>query len=125
MKEFILKPIGMPDPAKARPTQLDRIEAMLIQLTTKKKPAKARGAKKNQYTVEFEAIWLDYPSTYGANKKQAYAAYCKRVLEATMPSERVKTIHSAVKQYAKFIEATGRYVKLPATFFGPSASPSQ
>ena len=100
-------------------TQLDRIEAMLVQLTAKKKP-KARAAKKNEYSSNFEAIWKDYPKVSGANKMKAYAAYLARMEEAGLSWSRLIVImHMAVKAYAKLCKATDRRVMLPATFFGP------
>ena len=102
------------------PTQLDRIEQMLIDLLRAKKKPKARASKKHEYSEKFEAIWKDYPKVSGANKQKAYAAYIQRQNESETPLQLVVNIHMAVIQYAKFCEATDRYVMLPATFFGHS-----
>ena len=97
------------------PSQLDRIEQKLDQLLAKKKH-KPRASKPEAYSEQFEVLWREYPSTYGANKRNAYAAYCKRLEEGVAWIE----LKVAIEQYAAHIQATGRYVMLPATFFGPS-----
>ena len=100
-------------------TQLDRIEAKLDTLLAKKKP-KPRSSKKHEYSAKFELIWLDYPNTKGSNKQIAYTAYQKRLRETDKPLQLMVNIHFAVIKYAAYLEATGRYAKLPETFFGPS-----
>ncbi len=87
-------------------------------LLERKKP-KPRTSHQVVYSESFKAVWAIYPKVSGANKKKAYAAYCTRVLESVTTSERIKTIHSAVKQYAAFCKATDRFVLLPQTYFGP------
>lgn len=108
------------------PTQLDRIElsidemnAKLDQLLAPKKKPKPRTSKRHEYDAKFELIWEDYPKCTGANKAKAYTQYKKRVEEYIDLMPITVVIHQAVIKYATFIEATGRYVMLPATFFGP------
>lgn len=95
--------------------QLDRIEAMLIKLTAPKKPVKTRGAKKHVYSPVFLGDWKAYPDTSGANKAKAHTAWMKRISEGEIPA----IITLGVMRYAEYIKATGRWVMLPATFFGP------
>ena len=102
--------------------QLDRIEnqnQMIIdrldKLLEKKKPVKARSAKKNVYSPVFEGDWKAYPTTKGANKAKAHRAWMQRIRDGEIPA----IITLGVLKYAACIEATGRYAKLPETFFGP------
>ena len=100
--------------------QLDRIESKIDLLLAKKKPVKKRTSKKHVYSKKFELIWKDYPNTYGSSKINAYAAYNQRLSETDNPRQLEYDIHMAVIKYAQYIEVTGRYPKLPETFFGPS-----
>ena len=101
------------------PTQLDRIEAMLIQLLAKKKPVKAR-AVKEEYSAAFEMTWDEYPKRAGSNpKNKAWSAFHKRFHEESV----WQTILWGTERYAKYCKATGKtgteYVMQAATFFGP------
>ena len=93
--------------------QLDRIEAMLIALTAKKKP-KARTAKKHEYPLFFENLWCEYPKVSGANKRKAYAQFCQRIKEGIHSEDML----AGTVSYDALCKATDRTVMLPATFFG-------
>ena len=100
-----------------RKTQLDRIEAMLIKLTEKKKP-KPRGSKA-VYPQMFESAWAAYPKRSGSNpKRKAYSAFLQRIKEYENAP-----IFSGITRYAAFCVETGKtgteYVMQAATFFGP------
>ena len=106
--------------------KLDRVDSQLnkiIENTTKKKSKKA-GTKPDDYDMSFNSMYADYPYTYGANKRQAYAAYKKRLSETRGKEAQAKLLnkmHMGVVNYAKHCKATGRMVMMPSTFFGPSA----
>ena len=95
--------------------QLDRIEAKLDQLLAKKKP-KPRAAKKFEYPDWFEYLWAHYPCTKGGNKKKALAVIKQRMDEDSFAYDKIV---QGLDEYKRYIEATGRYPKLPETFFGP------
>ena len=109
--------------------QLDRIEKMLIQLTTKKK-AKPRSTQV-KYPAEFEDVWREYPKRVGSNpKKKALGAWFARGDAATFTTgdsleeentEKYRMLMGAVA-YCQFCDATvedKRFVMQAATFFGP------
>lgn len=70
------------------------------------------------YTGDFEKAWSEYPSRPGANKKSAFRAWKARIASGVKP----ETIIDGVKRYALYCETTAidpRFIKQPATFFGP------
>lgn len=74
------------------------------------------------FLEDFEAVWSLYPKRTGANsKRDAYFAYRARRKNGATADE----IREGVERYAKYIRATGKegteYVKMAASFFGPSA----
>jgi len=110
-------------------SQLDRIEAMLVQLTTKKK-VKPRSSQV-KYPAEFEDAWREYPKRVGSNpKKKALGAWFARGDAATFTTgdsleeentEKYRMLMGAVA-YCQFCDATvedKRFVMQAATFFGP------
>ena len=109
------------DPIK-EPTQLDRIEAMLIQLT-KKKVSKPRAAK-SEYSEEFEVAWAEYPKRIGGNPKdKAYAAWNARRNEYLDVEQGMVDMICGATRYAAFCNATvedKRFIMQAATFYGPS-----
>ena len=106
-------------------TQLDRIEAKLDQLLTKKKRVvKPKSANTSAYPYWFDDIWKAYPKVSGANKAKTFKICCQRLKESgdmydDKPDARYETMLEGAIRYAKFIGATGQYTKLPQTFFGP------
>ena len=110
-------------------SQLDRIEAMLVQLTTKKK-VKPRSSQV-KYPPEFENVWAEYPKRVGANpKKKALSAWFARGDAATFTTgdpfeeentEKFRMLMGAIA-YCQFCDATiedKRYVMQACRFFGP------
>ena len=98
---------------------LEENHAMLTELLSRKKRVpKARGSKSVPYPPKFEAIWKDYPIVSGANKKDAFDKYQKRMSETDRPLELQVNIHAAVIKYAEHCKATGRYVMAPQAFWG-------
>lgn len=81
-----------------------------------KTSAKPRG---EEYPVEFEAAWAAYPPRAGgASKRDAFKAWAARVKGGADP----EAILAGVKRYAAYCvqsKTEPRYVKMPATFFGP------
>ena len=102
--------------------QLDRIEAMLVQLleNQKKKPVQKRvGA--TEYPEWFENVWSYYPKRAGANPKgKAFGALNARSVKGYLDVNRALI---GVQLYAAFCKSTGKtgteYVMQAATFFGP------
>lgn len=73
------------------------------------------------YADGFEAVWKVYPRRAGGNSKaDAGKAFSARVREGVSHDD----LLAGVERYAAYIRATGKegseYVKLGATFFGPS-----
>jgi len=108
--------------------QLDRIEAMLIELT-KKKVSKPR-ASRDEYPDWFEALWSVYPKRAGSNpKRKAYSAATTRADERDLSTgqscafEVIQVMIKGTMRYAKFCDATGKtgteYVMQACRFFGP------
>lgn len=82
--------------------------------TTGKKPA-----VRQEYSLDFELIWQEYPKRAGGNPKgTAFKHWKARLAEGTTP----QVMLDGVRRYAAFIRATGKlgteYVKQAATFFG-------
>ena len=102
-------------------SQLDRIEAMLIQLTAKKKPVKNRSSAGPVYNHHFETVWGAYPSRSGGNpKRKACHAWKKRMEDAT--ADELDIMLAGTKRYAAYCEVMvedKRFVMQAATFFGP------
>ena len=98
-------------------SQLDRIEAMLIQLTTKKK-VKPRSAKL-EYSQWFSAWWSIYPKRSGANpKRKAESACCARIHDG----DTYECLEQGLERYRAYCDATvedKRYVMQACRFFGP------
>ena len=103
-------------------TQLDRIEAKLDELLTKKKTAsKHRASKTGEYSKIFENTWANYPKRAGSNPKvKAYSAYNKRLLEGCDPD----LMLDGLIDYSRFCDATGKtnteLVMQGSRFFGPA-----
>lgn len=81
-----------------------------------------RGVKstgdKQAYSNEFETAWQAYPSRPGANKADAYKAWQARIKEGVSPDSLI----DGVRRYAAYCSqmlTEARYIKMPATFFGP------
>lgn len=82
--------------------------------TTSKKPA-----VRQEYSLDFELVWQEYPKRAGGNPKgTAFKHWKARLAEGTTP----QVMLDGVRRYAAFIRATGKlgteYVKQAATFFG-------
>ena len=104
------------------PTQLDRIEAMLIELTKKKNHKPKPKPSNVLYASGFQAMWADdYPKRAGNNPKlEAFDAFSARMKEGST----MKELRDGVLRYAGHCAATGKtgteYVMQARTFFGPS-----
>lgn len=73
--------------------------------------------KDNTYSCAFEALWAAYPRK--KEKANAYKCYKARLADGFSEDE----LMTAVKRYADECKARGteaRYIKLGATFLGPS-----
>jgi uncharacterized protein YdaU (DUF1376 family) len=82
---------------------------------TKSKSAKAASSG---YSPEFEIAWLAYPPRPGASKADAFKAWSARLAEGVGAEVMIE----AVKRYAAYCAAMRtepKYIKQPATFFGP------
>lgn len=84
---------------------------------------KAAGPNKHAYTEEFEDAWALYPSRPGANKFESFKAWNAR-LNHKDPERRFtpQEMTDGVRRYAAYCRAMkteARYIKQPATFFGP------
>lgn len=82
--------------------------------TTGKKPA-----VRQEYSLDFELVWQEYPKRAGGNPKgTAFKHWKARLAEGATP----QAMLDGVRRYAAFIRATGKlgteYVKQAATFFG-------
>jgi len=88
---------------------------------TKKKPKPRTQAKQEGYSEPFEKFWKEYPKDHGGNKGKAYKQWAKRILEGGIPnaSSIVWQMVNGMRNYTKFVEATGQTLKHPATFIGP------
>lgn len=72
---------------------------------------------KKEYTSEFESFWSIYPRQ--KEKSKAFKCWGSRSKEGTSPDDMIK----AAKNYAAEVKRKGTqedYIKLPATFLGPS-----
>lgn len=74
----------------------------------------------NAYPDSFEEVWKIYPKRQNpSNKKKAYKAWTSRIRAGHSDQE----ILDGTKSYASYCDSEGltgtRYVKDPATFFGP------
>lgn len=70
------------------------------------------------YPLDFERAWSQYPRTRNVSKKDAFKAWNARLREGVKASALI----AGVERYARFVAAKKveeRYIKLPATFFGP------
>lgn len=70
------------------------------------------------YSDAFEQAWQDYPARPGANKRQAYKAWNARLKAGVTAAH----LHAGVQRYHAYVQACQtepRYIKQPATFFGP------
>lgn len=78
----------------------------------------SKPAKRNDYPADFEQAWGAYPPRAGSNKVTAFKAWSTRIKSGIEPGE----ILAGVRRYAAYVKAERteeRYVKQPATFFGP------
>lgn len=83
----------------------------------KKKEKENVKEKENIYSCAFEALWAAYPRK--KEKANAYKCYKARLADGFSEDE----LMTAVKRYADECKARGteaRYIKLGATFLGPS-----
>ena len=81
-------------------------------------PTKKLKKQSSGYTPEFEDVWKLYPWTSDANKRVAFKAWTARLNAGIQPGD----ITEGVKRYAAYcrsLEIEQRYIKQPATFFGP------
>lgn len=79
---------------------------------------KGKPIKRNDYPEAFEAVWAAYPPRSGANKVTAHKAWATRIKSGIEAGE----ILAGVRRYAAYVKAErteDRYIKQPATFFGP------
>ncbi|HHR4201273.1 TPA: helix-turn-helix domain-containing protein [Salmonella enterica] len=81
--------------------------------------APARSARQ-EYSLEFEQAWQEYPKRAGGNSKSAaFKAWKARLNEGVNP----ETMLEGVKRYAGWVSAMGnsgtQFVKQAVTFFGP------
>jgi len=92
-----------------------------IELPDLKKPKQRAQAKQEGYSEPFEKFWKEYPKDHGGNKGKAYKQWAKRILEGGIPnaSSIVWQMVNGMRNYTKFVEATGQTLKHPATFIGP------
>ena len=103
-------------------SQLDRIEAMLIELTKKKNHKPKPKPSNVLYASGFQAMWADdYPKRAGNNPKlETFDAFSARMKEGST----MKELRDGVLRYAGYCDATGKtgteYVMQARTFFGPS-----
>lgn len=84
------------------------------------KTSDTKPAVRQEYSLDFELVWQEYPKRAGGNPKGAAFKHWKaRLAEGATP----QAILDGVRRYAAFIRATGKlgteYVKQAATFFGP------
>ena len=105
-------------------SQLDRIEAMLKQLTAPKKPVKKATAK-HEYPEQFEYVWDMYPKRGGGNpKRSAYGSWKQRLADTDDTGSMIHALADGVTRYKAYCDATGvtgtAYVLHAATFFGPN-----
>lgn len=84
-------------------------------------PAVAERPKRASKTVDdesFEHAWSAYPKRPGASKADALKAWTARIREGSRAEDMIAGVH----RYADYIRKDGtepRYIKQPATFFGP------
>lgn len=79
---------------------------------------RAKPVKRNDYPDDFEQAWAAYPPRAGSNKVTAFKAWSTRIKSGIEAGE----ILAGVRRYAAYVKAERteeRYVKQPATFFGP------
>lgn len=77
-----------------------------------KKPSKP------EVSEDFEQAWSAYPKRPGASKADALKAWTARIREGSRPEDMIAGVH----RYAEYIRkdcTEPRYIKQPATFFGP------
>lgn len=70
------------------------------------------------YPEEFEEVWSEYPNRPGANKRGSYKAWSARIKDGVAAEK----IIEGTRRYAAYCRASGveaKYIKQPATFFGP------
>ena len=75
--------------------------------------------KKNTYPDDFEIAWAAYPARPGASKSAALKAWLARLAKG----ETAEAMTAGAAAYAGWCAAegvTGKFVKMPETFFGPS-----
>lgn len=86
-------------------------------LTTNQEPSTIK-KQKPEVSDDFEQAWSAYPKRPGASKADALKAWTARIREGSRPEDMVAGVH----RYAEYIRKDGtepRYIKQPATFFGP------
>lgn len=73
---------------------------------------------RNDYPSDFEAVWEAYPARAGANKRATYRAWLARIKAGVSPA----ALLAGAERYAAYVKAERtqeRFIKQPATFFGP------
>ncbi|NHZ94578.1 hypothetical protein [Massilia sp. CCM 8734] len=93
-------------------------EALRAEVIALRALVNVKPAKRNDYPDEFEEVWAAYPARSGANKVSSFKAWGTRVKAGTKPAD----ILAGVKRYAEYVKSErteDRYIKQPATFFGP------
>lgn len=78
----------------------------------------AKKTRRDDFSDDFLDAWSFYPSRPGTNKAQSFKAWSARINEGISP----RSIVDGVIRYAKYCEALSvepKYIKQPATFFGP------
>jgi len=87
-------------------------------VTLDKDKDKIKKEAKASYSEDFEAAYGLYPSRPGKSKADAYKAWLARLKDGATPM----AMTLGVTRYAEYCKACGtepRFIKQPATFFGP------
>lgn len=74
---------------------------------------------KHEYTADFEQAWAAYPKRPGANKLEAFKAWKARLAKGSAVDDMT---HGVMRYaaYCRVMRTEPRYIKQPATFFGPN-----
>ncbi|MEN6629843.1 MAG: hypothetical protein ABFC42_09375 [Sulfuricella sp.] len=78
----------------------------------------AKKTRRDEYSDDFLDAWSFYPSRPGANKAQSFKAWNARISECVNP----RSMIDGVVRYSKYcvsLSVEPKYIKQPATFFGP------
>lgn len=73
---------------------------------------------RNDYPLDFEAVWEAYPQRAGANKRATYRAWLARIKAGVSPA----ALLAGAERYAAYVKAERtqeRFIKQAVTFYGP------